>query len=367
MKAGIRVHSLTLDGDGEKTLPHMEAHGKRQDQSSRRRRIREAEPLVYQTLDLCAAYQAHVEGCKMNAGLKRPVLHAIIQFPPELGTSEKNRQSMLKHAVRFINQTHGGEAVFAARLDQDEAGLSTVDVFFAPKYVKATKRKEVVWISTSKHGKELAEKHRDEIMRRNKDKFSTAPRHIGIALQAELYDYLVGVGLKLAPRKQKERTAPDRVEPETFKARRQAEETEAEARQRLEAAAKAEARLAELLKAAEADAAAARQARAKAEAERQRAIDMVARQRQIIDAAAKEAAITAAEMVVATISGKELPETPLTRRLRPILRPVLAKLSTWWGRFRKQVAALPKDERPEQPLDFRALDESPTDGMHGPG
>lgn len=358
MKAGIRIHSLTLDGDGERTLPHMEAHGKREDQSSRRRRVRDAEPLVYKTLDLGAAYQAHIDGCKMNAGLKRPVLHAIIQFPPELGTTAQNRQKMLDHAVRFINQTHGGNAVFAARLDQDETGLATVDVFFAPKYVKVTRRKEVVWISTSKHGKELAEKHREEIMRRNKDQFSTAPRHIGIALQAELYEYLASVGLKLEPRKEKERHAPDRVEPETFKARQRAAEIEAEAQERLEASKATEARLAELLAEAEADAEAARLDREAAEAALQSARDRASRQKARIEgaasAAAKEAALTAAEMVVATITGKPVPETPMTRHLRPIVQPILRKLSSWWGRFAKRVAALPPEDRPEPPPDFRA-------------
>lgn len=76
----------------------------------------------------------------MNAGLKRPAMHAIIQFPPQIRISEANERKMLQLAVQFINKTHGGDAVFAARLDRDEDGRHTVDVFYSPKYVKETKK-----------------------------------------------------------------------------------------------------------------------------------------------------------------------------------------------------------------------------------
>src|SRR5690606_35859945 len=111
-------------------------------------RVRDVPPLVHGTLDLRTAFDAHVAGCRMNAGLKRPVLHAIVQIPPKLGRTERNRAQMLRLAVAFINETHGGNAVFAARLDQDEAGLATVDVFYAPKYLKEGNRRSEMWIST---------------------------------------------------------------------------------------------------------------------------------------------------------------------------------------------------------------------------
>ena len=65
---------------------------------------------------------------------------------------------MLDQAVAFVNQTHGGRAVFRARLDRDEAGRHGVDVFFAPRYEKVTKRGKVRedWISLTKFGKEAA-------------------------------------------------------------------------------------------------------------------------------------------------------------------------------------------------------------------
>jgi|GEM_PF-6334148 len=56
----------------------------------------------------------------------------------------------------FINFQHGHEAVFHARLDRDEAGQHVVDVFYAPRYVKSTKRKTEEWVSLTKFGKELA-------------------------------------------------------------------------------------------------------------------------------------------------------------------------------------------------------------------
>lgn len=225
MKASVRVNSLTLGGAGPKTLPSMEAHGKRLDKTSQLRRVRDAEPLVYGSLDLRRAYDAHVSGCRMNAALKRPVLHAVVQFPPQAGKSEKNRKAMLHHAVRFIEKTHGGEAVFAARLDQDEAGMATVDVFYAPKYQKVTKKCAETWVSTTKHGKELAQKHRPEIERRHSGKFSAGPRQVGIALQSELHEYLAATGLKLEPKNEKRASRPDRVDPEVFKARKDAEAT----------------------------------------------------------------------------------------------------------------------------------------------
>lgn len=118
---------------------------------------------------------------------------------------------------------HGGRAVFAARLDRDEAGQHNVDVFYAPRYTKETKnrKKEAVftdWISTTKFGKELCEKHREEIMSRNDEgKFSTTPRSTGIALQAELTEFLGRRGLKLEPRTVKASYLADRLETEAYK------------------------------------------------------------------------------------------------------------------------------------------------------
>jgi len=234
MKAAIRINSLTLTGAGPQSLSVMEKHGKRQDKISKDRQVREVEPLVYGTLDLTAAYQKHVEGARISKGLKRPVLHALVQFPTELKITPELEQKMLDHAVRFIQRAHGGDAVFAARLDRDEEGQHTVDVFFAPKYVKRTKTgKEALWISTTKHGKELARKHEAEIRRRNEDgKFSTSPRSVGMALQSELIEYLTGLNLKIEPKNEKADPRPDRDEPEIYKMKRDLKDQKAAADRR---------------------------------------------------------------------------------------------------------------------------------------
>ncbi len=230
MKAMIRVNSLTLGGSGNKTLFAMEEHGKRRDKSSKRRRVRDVEALVYNTLDLRNAYDNHMDGVRINSGTKRPVLHAIIKFPNDLKVNAQNEKAMLSTAVSFINSTHGGSAVFAARLDRDEEGQHVVDVFYAPKYEKVTKNRKgeevrTWWMSTTKHGKDLCEKHCKEIESRNDErKFTTGPRQVGIALQSELYDYLGSKGLTLTMKSPKNDPRPDRQETEAYKATKDAEE-----------------------------------------------------------------------------------------------------------------------------------------------
>jgi len=221
MSVSVRIASLSLGGSGSKTLGAMEAHGKRQDSTSQHRRVRDREALVYGSLDLREAYDDHVKGCRMNKGLKRPALHALVQFPTKTKITEKNERVMLKAAVAFINETHGGDAVFSARLDRDEAGQHTVDVFYSPKYEKVTKfRGSEMWISTSKHGKEICHKHREEIERRHGGKFLTGPRQVGIAMNSEWRSFLGRYGVDLAPKKEKESSRPDRVEPEALKAQK---------------------------------------------------------------------------------------------------------------------------------------------------
>lgn len=233
MKAAVRCNSLTLGGAGANTLERQEKHGKRLDGTSKQRRVRNASPIIYRSLDLRAEYDRHMEGVKQNAGCKRPVLHFIIKFPAELledsaprayGSQpdrDARKKLMGRQAVDFVNRTHGGSAVFAARIDRDEAGETIVDVFAAPRYTKATKRKEAIWASPTKFGKELALKHQDEIRRRHSKATGqlTGPCHVGIALQAEFAAYFENVnGFALAPRTLKDNPRPDRLETEAFKA-----------------------------------------------------------------------------------------------------------------------------------------------------
>lgn len=229
MKTMVRCRSLDMAA-----LAAQEAHGKREDRTSQKRIVRDVAPLVAGGLDLRDLYDAHMDGVKQNAGAKKPVLHFLVRFPPELldqdasrfSGSRRDRQAMmLRQAVAFINQTHGGQAVFAARIDRDEAGETVVDVFASPRYEKRTKRtkadeKGATWASATKFGKELAEKHQPEIQRRHPNAKGKilGPRAVGIALNSEWRDWFEQVNqIDLAKKNEKVDAAPDRLETEAFK------------------------------------------------------------------------------------------------------------------------------------------------------
>lgn len=129
---------------------------------------------------------------------------------------------MMKQAAQFINEVHGGRAVFAVRMDRDEAGESIVDVFACPKYTKTTKKAETEWTSLTKFGKELAHKHQDEIKRRSPKHDSeaaiTSPRAIGMALQSEFAAFFKAKnGVAMDPKKEKSLPGRDRLEVEEWK------------------------------------------------------------------------------------------------------------------------------------------------------
>lgn len=120
-----------------------------------------------------------------------------------------------------------------------------MDVFAAPKYEKRTKRTKPdavgdIWMSPTKFGKELAEKHAEEIHRRHpkaKGKL-TKPRHVGIALQSEFADFFKEInGIELAPKVEKKTARKDRIEKEAHdeleKKRREIEAAAAEKEQEL--------------------------------------------------------------------------------------------------------------------------------------
>ena len=286
MKAAVRVNALTLGGSGSKSLPGMEDHGKRLDAISKHRSVSRRRPLVYQTLDLRTAYEHHVDGAKMNAAATKPVLHMIVQYPDMSGpdapapfrdakTTRARQKIMLDQALRFANETHGGNAVFAGRVDRDEKGQWTVDLFLAPRYEKITKtgKSSGEWVSATKFGKALAEKHQDYIKSRHKDAQGklTGPRHVGIALQAEFREFFErenGIALVFA---EKDHFEPDRLEPEAFAAAKiKGEAVEAEARAEEAARLAAEAEAARVAAEEEASVAMRRKLDAEAEAERLR-------------------------------------------------------------------------------------------------
>lgn len=231
MKAMIRCKGLDMSG-----LASQEAHGKREDRTSLLRIVREISPLVMGSLNLRDCYDEHMVGVKQNVSAKKPVLHFLLRFPPEVldgdgvgpfaGRKSERQRMMLKHAIAFVQQTHGGDAVFAARLDRDEAGETIVDVFASPRYEKRTKRTDVcedapVWASATKFGKELAKRHLDEIRRRHPDAKAgslTSPRMVGIALNTEFRMFVeLLTGVELTAKVEKETAKPDRLEVEAFK------------------------------------------------------------------------------------------------------------------------------------------------------
>lgn len=161
------VRNAVLNRSG---LASQLKHELRQDFKGRLRTINNVPPLIYKPAgssaqDMVSSYDEWSAGCRRNkAAADNLALHAMVHFPSALiplnGTPEqiaKAEQSMLTHAVRFINERNGGDAVFWARLDRDEEGRHNVDVFYAPRYVKHTKSKGAErWISLTKFDKEKA-------------------------------------------------------------------------------------------------------------------------------------------------------------------------------------------------------------------
>jgi hypothetical protein len=117
-------------------------------------------------------------------------------------------------------------------LDRDEVGRHTVDVFYAPKYEKVTKKGSSTWMSTTKHGRELCQVHADEIRRRfdqnGHEELNMSPRAVGMAINSEFRRFLEAeLHMKLPPKQEKASYDPDRLTPEEMKAR---SETENEAK-----------------------------------------------------------------------------------------------------------------------------------------
>lgn len=191
----------------------MERHGKRQDQSGLRRRVRDVDPLVFRTLDLKAAREAHMDGVVQQG--KTAALHILVQFPTEILEADENGQeAMLLHTVRFVNDFHGGEAVFAARLDRDEQGQHTVDIFAMPTYERTYKDGRTARrAAVSKFTKAEAKRRFGRDDRRAQ----------GSALQDSWFEYLRDeFGLDNVQRPTRKKSlAADRVEPEFASLRRE--------------------------------------------------------------------------------------------------------------------------------------------------
>lgn len=234
-RGSVRCNALDLSG-----LDQQEKHGKRLDKSSASRVVRLAPPLWFGSLDLRSAYDQHMSGVRQNAGAKKPILHFLVTFPtsildgadadipaPFRGLSREDRQKLMgSQAAEFINKVHGGKAVFAGRVDRDEAGETIVDVFAAPRYEKRTKRTPPdkpgeIWASATKFGRQLAEQHQAEIRRRHPkaaEGLLTGPRMVGIALQSEFAAFFEKKnGMPLTPKREKASSESDRLEAEAWR------------------------------------------------------------------------------------------------------------------------------------------------------
>lgn len=187
-------------------LNAMERHGKRLDVMGPSRRVRDVPPLVFGSLDIAEARDKWMEGVQQQGATQ--AIHMLVQFPTTLpnAETEAGQKAMLRHAMAFANEYHGGDAVFAARLDRDEEGRHTVDVFLMPRYDFQYKDGRVQKrASVSKFSKEQAR------ARSGKDD----PRAQGSALQDAWCEYLQRAGLRWVepPQRKASRTA-DRLEPE---------------------------------------------------------------------------------------------------------------------------------------------------------
>lgn len=213
------VRQYTLDVKG---LRKAEQHGKRLDVMGPSRAVSDVPPLVYGTLDLEEAQRVHMDGVKQQTGTQTKALHMLVQYPTELAgaDTEKAQKAMLGHAVRFANRFHGGDAVFAARLDRDEAGRHTVDVFLMPRYDFTykdgrTQRRAAV----SKFAKANALANKETLIDADEDLDPTGSIVQGRAMQAAWYEYLrEDCGLRwVEPPERKKTRSKDRLEPEEYK------------------------------------------------------------------------------------------------------------------------------------------------------
>lgn len=236
LAGSVRVNSLDKEGTSA-----MESHELRLDYSGQLRSIEpENEALFYRPygddLSISQSYEKHVEGARRNASASKLLRHSFVQFPTNIEITPESQNMMLREAVAFINKTHGGRAVFHARVDRDEKGKHGVDVFFAPRYEKKTAKGVTDWISLTKFGKERT---RDRIGQKQEEKYNKKTKEWepqfnedgsdkmiwkdsayfqGQVLQDEWFEHLRDVvGLDWVMRGEKKvGRDPDRLEPEEY-------------------------------------------------------------------------------------------------------------------------------------------------------
>ena len=250
ISGSFRVNALDAAALGA-----MEAHEQRADLAGQARRVRDISPLLYtpygSDLTLRQSYEAHVKGARRNSAATKLSLHGFFQFPTQIEITPESEREMLQQAVIFVNKLHGGNAVYRARLDRDEAGRHGVDVFYAPRYVKQTKTAQNEWISLTKFGKDLARKTFGQRQKRDKDGNLVLDKKGQPVLiwqdsswfQGQLFQDLVfehlhkDMNLSWVQRGNKKKTVgPDRLSPELYKLGQEQQEAERQIAQQLEEA-----------------------------------------------------------------------------------------------------------------------------------
>ena len=131
------------------------------------------------------------------------------------------------------NLYHGGDAVFAARLDRDEEGRHTVDVFAMPRYDFTYKDgRTIKRAATSKFAKEQARARCQDLIEPGEKLHPDSPVMQGRALQAAWHEYLrdeVRLGEWVHPPNRKAVRTKDRLEPEELALKREKAKAEADA------------------------------------------------------------------------------------------------------------------------------------------
>jgi hypothetical protein len=216
-------------------LRAAEKHGRRLDRAAEARKVREAASLTWVPDGITGDAWAEVDRLEEHvAGTFRPkggttiAQHMIVKMPDSIPTeTESEAYAAMLIAIHFAQETFGGQAVFAARIDRDEKSTNNVDLFLAPIYDKSDKKapggsKKAV--SMTRHLKLLAEEHGFDVKRARSAKASKQSQ--GKALQSAFADYLVRHGFRALRGKPKTASGSDWDSPEIYGAKRDREAAE---------------------------------------------------------------------------------------------------------------------------------------------
>ena len=129
-------------------LRQAELHGRRLDDVAKSRKVRDADSLTWvpngvtgDPLALADRLEEHVAGAFRPKGGTTIAQHMIVKMPDSIPTETAGEAYFaMMVAVHFAQETFGGQAVFAARIDRDERSTNNVDLFLAPIYDKSDKK-----------------------------------------------------------------------------------------------------------------------------------------------------------------------------------------------------------------------------------